>query len=68
MLETTDLSFTYPGDPEPALEEISLSVAGGEVLGLVGPVGAGKTTLCMSLAGFVPSVTGGTLTGSIEYD
>ena len=66
MLEVNDLTFTYPGEPESALDSVSLSVERGEVLGIVGPVGAGKTTLCMSLAGFVPSVTGGTLSGTVE--
>lgn len=68
MLEANDLTFTYPGESESALNGVSLSVDRGEVLGIVGPVGAGKTTLCMSLAGFIPSVTGGVLEGTIECD
>ncbi|MEE9402670.1 MAG: ABC transporter ATP-binding protein [Desulfobacteria bacterium] len=40
------VGFTYgPGQPS-ALSEISFSVAAGQTLGVVGPTGSGKTTLC----------------------
>lgn len=68
MLRVHDLTFAYPGASEHALDGLSLAVDDGEVLGIIGPVGAGKTTLSMALAGFVPSVTGGDLAGTIEYD
>jgi ATP-binding cassette subfamily B protein len=45
-IEFRDLSFRYPGsDREPALEGVNLHVPTGTVLGVVGPVGSGKTTL-----------------------
>ncbi|MBW2242698.1 MAG: ABC transporter ATP-binding protein [Deltaproteobacteria bacterium] len=45
-IEFRDLTFRYPGsDREPALREVNLHVAAGSVLGIVGPVGSGKTTL-----------------------
>jgi ATP-binding cassette subfamily B protein len=41
-----DLTFRYPGsDRKPALENVNLRVPAGSVLGVVGPVGSGKTTL-----------------------
>jgi len=41
-----DLSFRYPGsDRKAALENVNLHVPAGSVLGVVGPVGSGKTTL-----------------------
>ena len=40
-----DLEFTYPGCPAPALDKVSLTVAAGQRVALVGPSGAGKTTL-----------------------
>jgi ATP-binding cassette subfamily B protein len=43
-IELRDLDFAYP-DREPALRGVSLRVPAGSVLGLVGPVGGGKTTL-----------------------
>jgi branched-chain amino acid transport system ATP-binding protein len=45
-----------------ALDEVSMSVGGGEVVGVIGPNGAGKTTLFNVICGFVhPS------SGTISY-
>lgn len=45
------VTFGYPGKP-PVLKELSLSVAPGERLGVVGASGSGKTTLALLLARF----------------
>ncbi|MEP7356053.1 MAG: ABC transporter ATP-binding protein [Anaerolineales bacterium] len=46
-----DVSFAYdPG--RPILEQINLSIQAGETVALVGPSGAGKTTLCSLLPRF----------------
>ena len=42
-IETEGVGFRYGG--EPALEDISLRVEPGEVVGLLGPNGSGKSTL-----------------------
>jgi len=50
-LEVEGLTFTYPGAPRPALDDIALSVRPGEKVALVGPNGAGKSTLIKLVAG-----------------
>lgn len=48
----SNISFAYPRTQEPVLQDISLNVAPGEMIALVGPSGAGKTTLCNLIARF----------------
>lgn len=48
-----NVSFAYPDEPDvPVLENISFSVNPGETIALVGPTGAGKTTIINLLARF----------------
>jgi ATP-binding cassette subfamily B protein len=45
-LRVEGVSFAYPDDPlHPVLENVSFEVAPGEIVGIFGPVGSGKTTL-----------------------
>jgi len=56
IIEIVNLSKTYKGSPEPAINNISLNIMQGEVFGLLGPNGAGKTTTISILCGlFAPS-------------
>jgi ATP-binding cassette subfamily B protein/ATP-binding cassette subfamily C protein len=62
-LEVTAVSFTYPGSPDPALTDVTVSLKRGEVVALVGENGSGKTTLAKILAGlYQPS------SGSVTWD
>ena len=48
-IESRNLTFTYPGSNLPALEDIHLSIKPGQLVGIVGRTGAGKSTLCQLL-------------------
>jgi ATP-binding cassette subfamily C protein len=52
------VGYTYPGSAAPALDDVSLSVQRGESLGIVGPTGAGKSTLIDLIVGLLPPGTG----------
>ncbi|MFC7339866.1 ABC transporter ATP-binding protein [Saccharopolyspora griseoalba] len=66
MIRTRNLELTYADQPRAALEGIDLELRTGEVLGVVGSMGAGKTSLCMTLAGLAPRSTGGTSGGDLD--
>ncbi|MEM8591177.1 MAG: ABC transporter ATP-binding protein [Pseudomonadota bacterium] len=51
LIRIEDISFTYPGARQ-VLTGINLEVAPGETLALIGPTGAGKTTLAQLVARF----------------
>ncbi|MBK0392378.1 ABC transporter ATP-binding protein [Ramlibacter algicola] len=44
-LQVEHVAFHYPGQPKPALKDVSLRIEPGQTVGLVGPTGAGKSTL-----------------------
>ena len=44
-------SYTYPGQQRPLLKSVSFALGSGQALGILGPAGAGKTTLARLLAG-----------------
>ena len=68
MLTLEAVTYRHAGAPRPSLRGMDLDVGDGEVVGVVGPNEAGKTTLCLVLAGLAPRVIGGTLGGRLLVD
>ena len=56
MIEVRNLTKSYPGAQ--ALNDISFSVAKGDIVGFLGPNGAGKSTTMRILTGFIPPTSG----------
>jgi ABC-type multidrug transport system fused ATPase/permease subunit len=57
-LELSHVSFTYPGQRIPALNDVSMSVPHGSSLAVVGPSGAGKSTLADLALGLIEADSG----------
>jgi multiple sugar transport system ATP-binding protein len=62
-VEYDDATRLYPGTPKPAVNELNLTIADGELLVLVGPSGSGKSTALRMLAGLEPLDEGRILIG-----
>ena len=68
MIQIQDFSFTYKNGENPALQEVSLTVPDGGFLGIIGPAGAGKTTLARAIAGIIPHHYPGDFYGSVTVN
>lgn len=63
-LAVTDVSVEFAGLR--ALDRVSLSLASGDILGLIGPNGSGKTTLVNAITGQVPLAGGRIAIGDVD--
>lgn len=66
LLELRSVSKEYPGVR--ALDNVSLSLAKGEVVGLIGENGAGKSTLMKTLGGVIAPTQGKIVLDGVEHD
>jgi ATP-binding cassette, subfamily B, bacterial len=57
-LRLDDVSFTFTGEAQPAVRDVSITVPGGRIVAVVGPTGAGKSTLVELAGGLVAPVAG----------
>jgi energy-coupling factor transporter ATP-binding protein EcfA2 len=64
-LEFSRVSFRYPASRQ-VLRDVTLVADAGQVTWLFGPLGAGASTALLVAAGLAPSLTGGTLEGSVR--
>ncbi len=53
-LQVNNLSFSFPGAKQKAIQDISFRVKSGDLVGVTGPVGSGKSALATVLTGLYP--------------
>ncbi|WP_286027518.1 ABC transporter ATP-binding protein [Bifidobacterium ruminantium] len=73
MITVRDLNWQYApladgGRPANSLKHVSFDIKSGSFVGIIGPTGAGKSTLCMALAGIIPNLADGTMSGLVEVN
>jgi len=68
MIRLAGVRYSYPDAETEVLRGIDLTVEPGQVVGIVGASGAGKTTLAKTIAGFIPHSEGGDLAGAVTVD
>lgn len=66
-IKIENFSYAYH-HPHKVLDNINITVDKGSFAVILGPSGAGKTTLCLALAGAVPHYFGGSLAGSVSVN
>jgi len=64
MIKVENLSKSF--GPKLAVNNVSFTVARGEVLGFLGPNGAGKSTTMRMITGFIPPTAGRVLVGGFD--
>jgi energy-coupling factor transporter ATP-binding protein EcfA2 len=68
LITLEHVTLRYPTATAPTLEDVSLHVATGEFLGIVGSTGSGKSTLLYLMAGVIPHYLRAEVTGSVRFD
>jgi energy-coupling factor transporter ATPase len=66
IIETKDLTYTYPGATMASLKKVSITINKGDFVILTGPSGCGKTSLCRCFNGLIPHFYNGNLEGTIK--
>ncbi len=66
QVELRAVTFTYPGAADPVLRAISLGVAAGQTLAVIGSTGAGKTTLLSLIPRLLDPTAGAVLVDGVD--
>jgi energy-coupling factor transport system ATP-binding protein len=68
IFKVKNFSYQYPQTEKKQLTDLNFNISKGEVLGIFGKSGCGKTTLLHCLSGFIPHFfKGGKYQGEIEF-
>ena len=68
LVEVQGLTYRYRRATEPAIHDLSLTVALGEVVLVAGPSGCGKSTLIRAINGLIPHAYPGESSGVVRVD
>lgn len=68
IIHIDHVSFSYGEASARALDDVTLSVSPGDFLGIIGPSGAGKTTLASAMSGAIPHHYTGPFFGNVLVD
>jgi energy-coupling factor transporter ATPase len=63
VIETRNVTYTYPGAAKPSIVDVSLNIKKGEFTLITGPSGCGKTTICRCFNGLIPHFYQGEMKG-----
>ncbi len=66
MIDIHKVSFQYLSSSTNILDNISLKIEKGEFVGIIGPTGCGKSTLCYMLNGLIPHSIKGYFSGTVS--
>ena len=66
MIRLDEVSFRYRGATQPALSEVTCHIRPGELVGLIGRSGSGRSTLACTLNGTIPHLVRGDLRGHVH--
>lgn len=64
-ISVQNVSYTYPDEDTPALQDMDFTVKKGSITGIIGPSGCGKSTLMHILSGLTPHSLHGKLRGDV---
>ena len=65
-IEFRNVSFTYPGQQQPVLSDVSFKIQPGERVAILGHVGSGKTTISRLIAGLYEADSGTILIDGVD--
>ncbi len=60
LIEISDVTKRYDDDGQPAVSRVSMTIAAGEAVAIMGPSGSGKSTLLNLIAGLDRPASGAT--------
>lgn len=66
MIDIQNVTFKYLNSKTPILRDFNLHVNKGEIVGIIGPTGSGKSTICYLINGLIPHYFKGEFKGSIK--